>query len=118
MTVTFRGVDEFLSGLDRFAADVDELPELGEVGELIALGAAERAPRDTGELAGSVTSRLTDGTVSVFATAGHAAPIIVGVPSHSISPHPFIQASLAAREGQVVTLLEGAVQNAADRAGL
>ena len=73
------------------------------------------APVRTGELAGSVRVLAEDGVVSVFPTARHAAPIIVGVPSHSISPHPFPEAALTAREGEVLTVLERGVQAAADR---
>lgn len=115
MSVTWHGLDEFLADLAGFADRVDDLPEQQEAGQLIAGDASTRAPRRTGELAGSVTTLGRDDSVFIFATAGHAAPIIVGVPSHNIEPHPFIEAALQAREGAVVALLERGVNREANR---
>lgn len=115
MSVTWHGLDEFEADLERFADEVAELPEHEQAGDLVASTAAAGAPRLTGELAGSVRTRAVDDHVYVFATSNHAPPIIVGVPSHNIEPHPFIEAALASREASIVDLLERGVQRAADR---
>ena len=113
MSVTWYGLDEFAGDLRRFADRVADLPEQGEAGDLVAGDAAGRAPRLTGELAGSVESRTIGEHAYVFATADHAAPIIVGVPSRNIPSHPFIEAALRAREGAVLALLEQGVEREA-----
>lgn len=115
MSVTWHGLDEFASDLRRFADAVGDLPEQREAGELVRADVSARAPRRTGELAGSATVLDRGDHVYVFATASHAAPIIVGVPSHNISPHPFIEAALRAREGAIETLLERGVEREAAR---
>ena len=115
MSVTWHGLAEFSADLGRFADQVADLPERDEAGDLVAADAGSRAPRLTGQLAGSVTSRSIGEHSYVFATARHAAPIIVGVASRNISPHPFIEAALRSREGAVMALLQRGVEREADR---
>lgn len=115
MSVTWHGLDEFAADLGRFADQVEDLPEQDEAASMVAESASARAPRLTGELAGSVTTRRVGESVFVFATARYAPPIIVGVPSHRISPHPFIEAALQTREAAVMALIERGVQREADR---
>lgn len=116
MSITWHGVDEFVRDLRGFADELDDgIPELQEGVDDIAAAAASGAPVRTRELAGSVRSQLDGNVGRVFATADHAAPIIVGVPSHNIEPHPFIDAALRARESAVLAELERGVERAADR---
>lgn len=115
MSVTWHGLDEFAADLRRFADAVEDLPEQQQGADLVASDASTRAPRRTGALAGSVTTLDRDEHLYVFAGADHAPPIIVGVPSHNIEPHPFIEAALAAREAQIVTLIERGVDREASR---
>lgn len=118
MSVTWHGIDGFLRGLDEFADDVARLPEQVEAGEVVADAMRAGAPYRTGELADSVRVVEDGDTVAVVPTARHAAPIIAGVPSRNIDPHPFPEAALAAREGDVLALLEAGVEASVRRAGL
>lgn len=118
MSVTWHGVDGFLSELDEFADSLPDLPEKEQAGELLADAMRAGAPRKTGALADSVRVLAEDDTVSVFPTADHAAPVIVGVPSRQIGPNPFPDVALQSREAQVVAVLEQGVEAAVRRAGL
>ena len=116
MSVTFHGVTEFVRDLHRFADELEDAPpELQDAVDEVAVAASGGALRRTGELAGSVRGEVDGNVGRIFATADHAAPIIVGVPSHNIEPHPFIDAALRAREAAVLAVLEQGVERAADR---
>lgn len=115
MSVTVH-VDEFVRDLRRFADELDDgAPGMSEAVDDLASTAASGAPHRTGELAGSVRGEVDGGTGRIFATADHAAPIIVGVPSRNIEPHPFIDAALRTREAAVLAVLEEGVEQIARR---
>lgn len=114
MSVTWHGLDEFAGDLRGFADDVADLPEQGQAGDVVAAAASAEAPNRTGQLAGSVRTLSRSGSVFVFATAAYAPPVIVGVPSHHTSPQPFIERALAAREAEVLRLLEQGVERQAN----
>lgn len=115
MSITWHGIEEFAGDLDRFAGDLDSLPEQDKAGELIRSAAAAGAPHRTGRLAGSVTVQSRSGTVFVVAKADYAPPVVAGVPSHNLRPRPFIDRALAAREGEVLALLERGVEREASK---
>ncbi len=120
MSVTFRGVDEFVADLAGLAGDLGTMPELGRAGELVADTTRAAAPVLSGALRDSTDVQVIGSLIEIGVGAGvdYAAPIIGGVPSHNIEPNPYPWQALETREQDVTDLLTTGLDRAIAARGL
>ncbi len=117
MSVHWEGVDAWLHGLDALPGQVDDI-SLDTAGQLLAQDVADRLPRRTNQLAGSVQIHTETDLLAVFAAAPYAPPVIVGVPTRNLPAHPVMEAAITAREAAITTDLETGLAQAINAAGL
>jgi len=102
--VRIEGLDELIRTLKRAGEDISEFKDAHvRAGEIVATEAASRAPRRSGNLAGSVRSakqakraRVQAGRASV----PYAGPIHWGWPARNIEPQPFLSDAAVATESR------------------
>lgn len=118
MSVTLRGVDEFVADLAGLADDLGTMPELGQAGELVADTTRAAAPVLSGALRDSTDVQVRGSLIEIGVGVDHAAPIIGGVPSHNIDPNPYLWQALETREQDVTDLLTTGLDRAIAARGL
>lgn len=93
-TVQIIGLNRFVRTLNRAAGDISDMKDAHQkVGEIVASAARARAPRRSGDLAGSVRSARQARRARVMvggARIPYAGPIHWGWPARGIAANPFV----------------------------
>lgn len=94
------------------ASDLDAgLPHAARSsGSLVAVQARARAPRRTGRLAASITSRTEQSGAVVGTSLDYATPVHQGVPARGIGARPFLRDAAQAAQPVVVATYAGDVR--------
>lgn len=113
------GLDTLIRTMRRAGDDLAELKDAHvRAGEIIATEAARRAPRRSGNLAGSVRAMRQARRARVQAgrtTVPYAPPIHWGWPNRNIAPNPFVSEAAQATEGEWLPVYLRDVQAALNR---
>jgi hypothetical protein len=117
-TVTVEGLNTLVRTLRRAGEDIAELKEAhAAVGSMVAAAAAQRAPRRSGNLAGSVRPAKRANGARVMAgraSVPYAGPIHWGWPARHITAQPFVSEAARATESRWVARYTHDVQAALD----
>ena len=109
-TVKFEGADRLRSTLRSAASDLGDLSAPGrEAGSIVAASASARAPRRTGQLAGSVSYEARGNDVSVGSALVYAPIQEYGNPRRGIRPQPYLNPALDESTDQIATSYEQAL---------
>lgn len=135
MAIEFEGLDEILASLDELA-DADNLDAaLTKACLLVERSAKEKAPKGTGELRRSITSKVEDGVGIVFTPLEYAPYVEYGtglfaeeggrkdVPWHykdekgewhstsGMKPHPYMRPALNENRDKIVEIIKEGLNN-------
>lgn len=135
MSIEFRGLDEVLESLENIADTSGIEAALNKCCALVERTAKQKAPKDTGELRRSITSKVEnlEGVVytpleyapyreygtGLFAENGGRMDVPWNYQDdegnwHSTSgmkPHPFMRPALDENKDQIIEILKGAITN-------
>ena len=135
MSIEFRGLDEVLESLENIADTSNIEAALNKCCALVERTAKQKAPKDTGELRRSITSKVEnfEGVVytpleyapyreygtGLFAENGGRMDVPWNYQDdkgewHSTSgmkPHPFMRPALDENKDQIIEILKGAITN-------
>ena len=135
MSIEFRGLDEVLESLENIADTSNIETALNKCCALVERTAKQKAPKDTGELRRSITSKVEnfEGVVytpleyapyreygtGLFAENGGRMDVPWNYQDdegnwHSTSgmkPHPFMRPALDENKDQIIEILKGAITN-------
>jgi hypothetical protein len=118
-TVRVQGLDTLVRTLRKAGQNISELKDAHRaVGEIVAGAAADRAPRRSGALAGSVRATKRAAGARVLggrASVPYAGPIHWGWPARGIGAQPFMSEAAQATEPQWTARYREDVQNALDK---
>lgn len=135
MAIEFEGLDEILASLEELA-DADNLDAaLTKACLLVERSAKEKAPKGTGELRRSITSKVEDGVGIVFTPLEYAPYVEYGtglfaeeggrkdVPWHykdekgewhstsGMKPHPYMRPALNENRDKIVEIIKEGLNN-------
>lgn len=117
--VAVEGLDNLLRTMRRMSADLSDMKDANAtVSAFVAGAAASRAPRRSGQLAGTVrgTRQLRRARISAGrASVPYAGPIHWGWPAHHIRANPFVTEAAQSTETAWVAIYARAVQDAVDK---
>lgn len=106
--IEVKGDRELARALDGMAGDVKSMDKAAtDAGRVVAADAQRRAPRRTGRLRSSITTRIEGSAVTVGTDVRYGMPVHQGVPSHHMQPQPFLTDALAATQPQVQATYAG-----------
>lgn len=138
MSAHLEGMEAFFKKLDELTSKAEQEEQMGKACALVERAAKEKAPKDTGELRRSITSRVEtngDEIVGIVYTPLEYAPYIEygtglfaeeqgrsDVPWHyqddegnwhstsGIKPHPYLRPALSENREAVLRILKGALK--------
>lgn len=117
--IRIEGLDELARSLKRAGQDVDELKDAHwRAAGIVAKAAAERAPRRSGRLAGSIRAARQVRRAQVLAgraSVPYAAPIHWGWPARNISASLFMSSAAQDTEAEWTKAYFDDVQAALDK---
>lgn len=103
------------STLDGAAKKVGDLPGFAKAAGVISSASSSGAPRRTGRLASSLTSRRSGPNVSEMTSPlVYAIPIHWGSPAHNIAANPFYVRAAEQTESQWAKAVEKSAQDVLD----
>lgn len=110
------GGDQLVATLHQAGQDLADLSDANTAAGGILLAAARsRAPKRTGQLAGSLRLTTTAAGFGVASPLVWAGPIHWGWRARNISPNPFLYDGLHAQEGPIVEEYSGAIESALNK---
>jgi len=113
--VRVQGEARLEATLDGAAKKMGDLPGFAEAATIVNTAAISRAPRRTGRLASSLTSRRSGPNVSEMTSPlVYAIPIHWGSPAHNIAANPFYVRAAEQTESQWAKAVEKSAQDVLD----